>query len=187
MRASTTPMDRLRLDELYEKAIQIEKLLAKERAERAKAWAAEDRESRRLRTLRTSRRAESLCCARNIFEWIHHFAHSAKGGKILSILGEVAIFQDQYWDGKPRDDPDCQSMLILDSQGTLRYREFSHDVVNSNGRILVAAEDMVRLLHPDYINSAAQAMAAGEVYDNIERALKQRWVQPAQRGQAGHL
>lgn len=186
-----TPIDGPRLDELYKKALQIEKHLTDERSERFKQREAEKKELSSLRRLRLSRREESLSYARDIFEWIRHFAKSAKGSKILAVLGEVAIFQDHYWDCMPRDGHDYLSMLILDSQGTLRYREYFRGTVNSNGRILVGAEDMVGLLHPAYIRSAAQAMAIGEVYDNIERGLKQRWAQPfrgrVHQGQTSHL
>ena len=173
-----TAIDSPRLEDLYQKALQIEKHLADKRLASLKV---REEEKRQLGTLRESRRADSLKHARSIFEWVRHFTQDAKGSKILSILQEVTLFQGQYWNYKPKDDKDYQALLIVDSQGILRYRESCHGMLNSNGMILVKAEDMVGVLHPDYIRSAAQAILSGQIYDNLEHSMIQRLAQLVQR------
>lgn len=131
------------------------------------------RESQEIKALRESRRAELVECASNIFEWLKELAKSPSGRKILSLLGEVVIFRDHYWECKPKEEKEYEAWLTYDRNSVLRYREFRR-IGSLPSKVLTNPVQMVNELHPNYILSALDAIARGEVWKGIEYAIKWR-------------
>ena len=179
--------DEARLDELYRYCLCIEedKALAdrglenerlKEKAERAQLR--ERRENREIRALKKNRRAELLESASSIFEWVSNFTRSLKGRKILSTIGEVVIFNGDYFGGKHPEHPgeeDFKAWLICDHNGLLRYREFFRSSRGRRrGKVLTTPEQMVRQLHPNYVLSVGDAIATGKVWNEVKYSIDWR-------------
>lgn len=171
--------DEARLDELYRRCLYIEKdmVLEDERSESKseRARLRERRENQEIRTVRENRRVEMLESAGSIFEWVSDFAGSPKGRKILSTMGEVVIFNSDYFGGKHPRHPgegDFKAWLICDHSGVLRYREFFRGSMGRRrGKVLTTPEQMVSQLHPNYVLSAGDAITTGKVWNEVENSI----------------
>ena len=171
-------IDGTKLDNLYQQVLQIEPdmVLESERLEKLSQAARLGlrKKKQEIRALRESRRDELLESASSIFQWARDFAGSPKGRKILSTLGEVIIFRAHYFDGKPREGKEYEAWLICDPSGVLRYQEFYNGISKGRSKVLTSPVQMVNRLHPDYILSALDAIAAGKVWKEIECAIRWR-------------
>jgi hypothetical protein len=171
-------IDEARLNELYQEVLRMEPdmMLEDERlreiSERARLK--ERRDNQQIRALRQSQWAQLVESASSILQWTRDFAGSPKGRKILSTLGEVIIFRAHYFDGKPREGKEYEAWLICDPSGALRYQEFYNGIGKGRSKILTSPVQMASRLHPDYILSALDAIAAGKVWKEIECAIKWR-------------
>lgn len=172
-------IDEGKLDEVYQKALQIEEDIALE-TERLRRLTHDVRlklkkEGQEIRALRKRQQAELLESARSIFQWASDFAGSLKGRKILSTIGEVIIYRTHYFDCKPREEKEYEAWLTCDHGGALRYREFCRGIMGRRrGKVLTTPLQMVNRLHPNYVLSAGDAITTGEVWKGIECAIKWR-------------
>lgn len=171
-------VDEAKLDELYQEALHMERdiILEDERLRKIseRARLKERKENQEIRLLRESRRAELLESASSIFQWARDFTSSPKGQKILSTIGKVIIHRGHYFDGKPREDKEYEAWLTCDHSGALGYREFYRGIMGRRrGKILTTPEQMVNRLHPNYVLSAGDAIATGNVWKGVECAI--RW------------
>lgn len=172
-------LDEARLDEVYQKALRIEKdmMLEDERLREIseRAQLKERKEYQEIRLLRESRRAELFESASSILQWASDFATSPKGRKILSTIGEVIIYRTHYFDCKPREEKEYEAWLTCDRNGVLRYREFYRGIMGRRrGKALTTPEQMVNRLHPNYVLSAGDAIATGNVWKEVECAIRWR-------------
>ena len=171
-------VDQARLAELYQKTLEIEKDMALESEEHRRQTRniriKLEKENQEIRALRQSRRAGLEECATSIFRWLTDFAQNPKGKKILLILGEVTIFRGLYHNRKPSEQKDYEARLTYDAHGVLQYREFYRGILTRQTRVLTNPEQMVERLHPNFILSAWEAIAAGKVWEELAYAIKWR-------------
>lgn len=171
-------IDEARLNHLYQEVQQIETDMMLEREGLEKLSQAARlkvrKENQEIRALRESQRDELLESASNIFQWARDFAGSMKGREILSTLGEVIVFRAQYFDCKPREEKGYEAWLTCNCNGVLRYREFYNGIGKGRSKVLASSAQMVNRLHPDYIFSAQDAITTGQVWKEIEYAIKWR-------------
>ena len=113
-------------------------------------------------------------CASSITEWLRELAKSPRGNKILSLLGDVVIFRDHYWECKPREEKEYEAWLTYDCRGVLRYREFYMGIAKGRSKVLKGAVQMVGRLHPNYILPALDAITSGKVWKDIACAIRWR-------------
>lgn len=171
-------IDEARLDELYTKALHIEPdmVLETERLEKLTEGVRLKlrKENQEIRALRKSRRAQLVQAASTIFDWLRDLAESPKGRKILSTIGEVVIFRGHYHNFKPSDEEEHEAWLTYDSKGVLRYLEYWRGVRVGQTKVLDNPEQMVNRLHPNYVLSALDAITTGEVWKEVECAIRWR-------------
>ena len=164
--------DRARLDGLYDDFLQIEKDIIlhaaqiKEQSKNGRRRIKE--ENKRVQALRESRREELLQSASSLFQWVKDLASRPKGRKILSALGEVAIFRRNYLHCRPVDKKECQAVLLCDRNGIISYREFYMGLAVLSSKVFTSPEQMVARLHPDYVLSVSKAIATGEVWEEFQ-------------------
>lgn len=172
-------IDEAKLDNLYQQVLQIETdmMLEREGLEELSRVARLKvrRGNQAIRTLRESQRDELLECARSIFQWVSDFAGSPKGRKVLSTLGEVTVFRGHYFDCKPREEREYEAWLSYDRSGLLRYRElYKGSMHGRRSKVLSSPEQMVSRLHPNYIFSVLDSITTGQVWKEVECAIRWR-------------
>ena len=173
-------IDEAMLEEIYQRALRIEKIRALREEKHSdianiikRLRLALSEEDREIEALRERRHAELVQAATAIFDWVRDFTNIPKGRRVLSILGELTIFRGRYHNYRPIDREGFEALLTFDSNGALHYHEFCQlypGVLQTklSSHQFSSPEHMVSQLHSDYIISALDSIARGEVWSQVK-------------------
>lgn len=165
--------DRVAKKEADEKARKEAELQRQER---------EQDELKKINELRASKRSQLEAEALFIVGWLRDFLEDPESKQLFG-MHTIDIFGAKFYNCRPTTDRHVWAKMSLQFEiGYLFYKEAYNTPMGSSTnrkmqfnlnllRDFAVENDMVNMLHPDYILQFAEAIRSGKVWEFVERSI----------------